>query len=95
MALTKREMVELIFKHTDIMKQDCFQIVDSVFEIIKGKLEKGNKVTISGFGKWVVNSKSPRQGRNPSTGEPLMISGRRVVTFKCSPVLRKSFRTET
>ena len=94
MALTKKGMAASISENTNIIKKDCQHLVDSVFEIIKAELEKGNNVAISGFGKWAVRVKYPRRGRNPRTGEPITITGRQVVTFKCSPVLKKSFQSE-
>ena len=88
MAMTKIDIVESIFTHLDIPKKDCVRIVESLFNLIKADLGKGNDVMISGFGKWTVKSKKKRRGRNPQTGEELMLDARRVVTFKSSTVLR-------
>jgi integration host factor subunit alpha len=88
MALTKIEVVNMLCEHMDIPKMECARIVESFFDIIKSELEKGNDVIVSGFGKWTVNSKKARRGRNPQTGKDLTIEARRVVTFKASPVLR-------
>ncbi|MBW1943125.1 MAG: HU family DNA-binding protein, partial [Deltaproteobacteria bacterium] len=54
----------------------------------KGSLEKGEDVLISGFGKFCVKNKQRRRGRNPATGDDLMLGERRVVTFKVSSVLK-------
>jgi integration host factor subunit alpha len=88
MKLTKIEVVDMLYEQMGIPKNECAQLVESVFEIIKSELEKGNDVLISGFGKWSVNSKKARRGRNPQTGEAMTIKARKVVTFKASPVLR-------
>ena len=88
MKLTKIEVVNMLYEQMGIPKVECAQLVESVFEIIKSELEKGNDVLISGFGKWSVNSKKARRGRNPQTGKALTIKARKVVTFKASPVLR-------
>ena len=88
MSLTKIEIIESVYEHLGIPKKDCARIVDSIFEIIKDDLNKGNAVKISGFGKWAVRAKRKRKGRNPQTGEPLTIDARKVVTFKPSTVLR-------
>jgi integration host factor subunit alpha len=88
MAMTKIEVVNMLYEHMGIPKVECAQLVESVLEIIKSKLEKGNDVMISGFGKWKVISKKARKGRNPKTGKALTIAARKVVTFKASPVLR-------
>lgn len=88
MSLTKIDLIDSIYEQIDIPKKDCIRIVDSVFDIIKDDLSKGNAVMISGFGKWAVKAKKKRKGRNPQTGADLTIDARRVVTFKPSNVLR-------
>ena len=92
-TMTRKEMAESIFGNTGIMKKDCVRIVDSVIEIISKELEKGNTVEISGFGKWTIKDKLPRKGRNPQTGEPITIRGRRVVMFKYFSMLRRVIAT--
>ena len=64
------------------------QIVETLLEIIKKTLASGEDVLISGFGRFCVREKAERKGRNPSTGEDLILSSRRVVTFRCSGKLR-------
>ena len=54
MSLRKIDIIESIYEEFDIPKKDCFRIVDSLFEIIKDELNKGNTVKISGFGRWTV-----------------------------------------
>jgi len=88
MSLTKIDIINSIYDEIGIPKKECVSIVESVFDIIKDELNHGNDVMISGFGKWTVKRKRERKGRNPKTGEALMIDARRVVTFKPSSVLR-------
>jgi integration host factor subunit alpha len=88
MDLTKSDLVDMIYTELDIPKKECINLVDSFFDIIKDELVKGNDFMISGFGKWSVKQKSPRLGRNPQTGEKIIIDARKVVTFKPSPLLR-------
>lgn len=88
MSLTKIDIIDSIYEQLAIPKKDCFHIVESLFDIIKADLDKGNDVMISGFGKWTVNAKKERKGRNPQTGKTLRIAARKVVTFKSSTVLR-------
>ena len=88
MTLTKIEIVNMLYEQIGLPKNDCARIVESFFDIIKSEIEKGNDVMISGFGKWTVNSKKARRGRNPQTGKDLTIKARKVVTFRPSPVLR-------
>jgi integration host factor subunit alpha len=88
MSLTKVDIIDSIYEKLGIPKKECICIVESVFEIIKDDLDKGNDVMISGFGKWTVKAKKKRKGRNPQTGEELMIDARKVVTFRPSQVLK-------
>ena len=90
MSLTKIDIVNSIYDQLGISRKDCVDIVESIFEIIKDELDKGNPFKISGFGKWTVKAKKKRRGRNPRTGEELMIDAKRVVTFKPSAVLRNT-----
>ena len=85
MKITRRWLADLVYEyHSDLSKERCKEIVDSLFEIIKDELQKGHYVRISGFGKWSVRKKRQRKGRNPQTGEIAIIKARKVVTFKCS-----------
>ena len=89
MALTKLDIIQRVQQETDLTKARSAQIVEKTIEIMKDALASGNDVLISGFGKFCVKDKSERRGRNPATGDPLMLSARRVVTFKCSGKLRQ------
>ena len=88
--MTKADIVERIYEKVGFSKKEATDVVESIFGIIKGRLEKGEKVKISGFGNFVINEKRPRKGRNPQTGEEITISGRSVLSFKPSPVLKKA-----
>jgi len=90
MNMTKADVVKLICEKMGFALKESTEIVEQVFEIIKETLESGEKVKISGFGNFVIRQKRPRAGRNPQSGEKMVISGRRVVTFKSSNVLRKA-----
>jgi integration host factor subunit alpha len=94
MAITKLEIINMLYEHIGIPKTECIKIVESFFDIIKSELEKGNPVMVSGFGKWTVKAKKKRKGRNPQTGADLTIDARRVVTFKPSDVLRDALNSE-
>lgn len=87
MALTKNDIVEKVYG-LGFTKKEAVDIIESLLEIIKSTLEKGEDVLVSGFGKFCVNNKTQRRGRNPATGEDLILRARRVVTFKCSGKLR-------
>jgi len=81
-------MVESVQNQTAFPKTRSTEIVETFLEIIKSTLESGEDVLVSGFGKFSVNEKKERRGRNPATGEDMMLEARKVVTFKCSGKLR-------
>ena len=88
MTLTKAQIVEMLAEENDFAKNKSVEIVENLLEIIKYTLESGQDVLVSGFGKFCVKEKSRRRGRNPATGEDLLLDARKVVTFKCSGKLR-------
>jgi integration host factor subunit alpha len=88
MALTKDDLINSIYSNLELSKKNSAQVVESVLEIIKTRLEGGEDVLISGFGKFFVSEKKGRRGRNPQTGEDLTLGPRRVVNFRCSGTLR-------
>ena len=89
MTLTKADIVEAIAEQIGYTNKRSFEIVETLLEIIKGDLESGEDVLISGFGKFRVKEKKERRGRNPATGDYMMLAPRKVVTFRCSQQLRK------
>ncbi len=73
----------------DFSGRKSVDVIECLLELIKKSLESGEDVLISGFGKFCVRQKEKRRGRNPATGDDLILDARRVVTFKCSGKLRK------
>ena len=94
MVMTKADLVQIVREKIGFGTKEITEIVEQVFDIMKETLEGGEKIKISKFGNFVIRSKRPRKGRNPKTGEELVISGRKVVTFRPSPVLRKVLNRE-
>ena len=88
MALTKADIIEAVQTKIGFTRHQSSEIVESLLETIESSLEFGEDVLVSGFGKFSVNEKRERRGRNPATGEDHMITARKVVTFKCSGKLR-------
>ena len=89
MTTTKAHLIDSVYTHSNLQKQESILIVDSLLEIIKRTLASGEDVMITGFGKFIVNKKDSRKGRNPQTGDDLQLDARRVVIFKCAGILRK------
>lgn len=88
MALTKTNIVDQIQERIGYSRKRSSDLVETLIEIIKDTIGKGEDVLVSGFGKFCVKEKGPRKGRNPATGDDMMLEQRKVVTFKCSSVLR-------
>lgn len=88
MALTKAQIVSTVQNHLGLSRKRSSQLIENLLEIIKKTLENDEDVLISGFGKFCVKQKRERKGRNPATGEDMMLAPRKVVTFKCSGKLR-------
>ena len=76
-----------------ISKQEAARLTELFFDIIKETLEKSEKVKISSFGNFVVRAKRSRRGRNPQTGDEIMITPRKVLTFKTSPLLKQALNS--
>ena len=88
MALTKTIIAEQIQERLDLPRTTAYEVMEEFLEIIKETIESGEDIMISGFGKFCVNEKHARKGRNPATDEEMTLPARRVVTFKCSGKLR-------
>ena len=88
MTLTKKDLIRSIQKDEGISERKSLELIEIVLELIKSSLENGNDVLISGFGKFCVREKNERKGRNPATGDSMMLRPRKVVTFRCAGLLR-------
>lgn len=88
MSLTKNDIIEQLQTELGLPRNRTVKIVDCLLDRMKSTLESGEDLLISGFGKFCVQAKNERKGRNPATGEDLMIEGRKIVTFKSSSKLR-------
>ena len=93
-TVTKADIVEKVYEKIGFSKKEASELVEMVFNSLKGTLQKGDKVKISGFGNFMVRGKSERIGRNPQTGEQIKISARRVLTFRPSQVLKAMLNGE-
>jgi integration host factor subunit alpha len=88
MSLTKDDIVRALAKENGYQINQSVELIETLLAFIKSNLASGEDVLVSGFGKFCVKKKRERRGRNPSTGEDMMLEARRVVTFKCSGQLR-------
>jgi integration host factor subunit alpha len=88
MTLTKANIVDAVAEQIGYTKNRSVSTIETLLELIKRSLESEEDVLVSGFGKICVKEKHERRGRNPATGEDMMLEPRRVVTFNCSRKLR-------
>lgn len=90
MTLTKGDIIELVCARLQCSRSEGAELVEAVFQLMKERLERGEKVKISGFGNFTVREKRARRGRNPQTGEDIVIRGRKVLSFKPSNVFKRA-----
>ena len=95
MTLTKAQIVDIIHEELPFPKNKSTEVIEGLIEIIKNTLESGEDVLISGFGKFSIRKRGERIGRNPLTGDPIMLPPKKVVSFKCSGKLRKKINDRT
>ena len=82
MTITKNKLIEMLHDEVGLNKREAKEFIEMFFESLKKNLEDGNDIKISGFGNFTLRDKNARPGRNPKTGEEVLIKERRVVTFK-------------
>jgi integration host factor subunit alpha len=90
MSITKKNIADELVKRVGISNVQALEVANEFFNNIKQSLSSGEDVKISGFGNFVIREKTPRPGRNPKTGEEVIISARKVVTFKAGPKLKQA-----
>lgn len=94
LPMTKKDLIENVRANSNFQRKEAEGIVESVLDIIKESLASGEEVKLSGFGKFIVQQKRDRTGRNPQTGEPLTITARKILTFKPSTLLKQEINGE-
>ena len=94
MTLTKAMIVDAVHEQLGYPKNKSAEMLETLLELIKSNLEKGEDDLISGFGKFCVKDKNERRGRNPATGDDMILDSRRVVTFRCSHLLRDKINNQ-
>jgi integration host factor subunit alpha len=94
MTLTKAQIADAIHQELGFPQNRSAELLELLLELIKNKLENGEDVLVSGFGKFCVKSKKERRGRNPATGADMLLPGRRVISFRCSHLLRKKINDD-
>lgn len=92
-TLSKADLVEKVYHKMGYSRNHTEKMLTFFFDIIKDSLKTGAAVKISRFGKFFVRAKKARKGRNPKTGEPVMISARKVTLFHPSSQFKKELQS--
>ena len=93
--MTKADLVEIVFEKVGLSKKEAQDIIEIIFDTVKNSFVEGESVKVPGFGTFNVRKKAARRGRNPQTGEELIISPRRVLTFKASNQFKAEIEDKT
>ena len=88
--MNKTELIEIVTKDTELTKKKAEAAVNAVFDAIAATLAKGEDVQVFGFGKFEVNARAAREGRNPATGEKITIAASKYPSFSASKALKDS-----
>ncbi len=88
--MNKSDLASDVAKKTKLSKAKAWEVVSATFETIKGSLKKGQKVSLIGFGSFLVRARKARTGRNPQTGETIQIKARKVPAFSAGSELKKA-----
>ncbi len=86
--MTKADLAEKVRERLDYRQEEALAVVELILELLKEAIATEGRVLVSGFGNFIVKQKNARRGRNPQTGEEIIINPRRVLSFKASPVLK-------
>ena len=86
--MNKTELIKSISDSTGLKNTEATRIVDAVFDTITASLRRGEQVAISGFGTFVAKTRAAREGRNPSTGNPIHIPARTSAAFKPATAMK-------
>jgi integration host factor subunit alpha len=94
MTLTKADLADNLTNKFGLNKHDAKQLIDALFEELRLSLSKGEEIKLSGFGNFAVRMKKPRPGRNPKSGEEVVVTARQVVTFHPGQKLKADLAKE-
>ena len=90
--MNKEQLVERVAEKTGATKKDVADVLNSALEMVSGALKKGEKVTLVGFGTFLVRKRKAREGRNPQTGAKIKIPAKRVPAFTAGKDLKTAVR---
>ena len=87
--MTKNDLAEAVAQRTGLPASQARNALEAAIEVISTELGRGNEVALAGFGKFSVSHRAARQGRNPSTGQPIQIAASNGAKFSAASALKK------
>jgi DNA-binding protein HU-beta len=90
--MTKNQLIEKVAKKSHLTKRASADAVNSVFAVIQDNFERGEKTVITGFGTFLVRSRAARRGRNPQTGQPIQIPGKKLPSFVAGKTIKRKIK---
>ena len=90
--MTKEELIEKVASTAGLSKADATRVLGTILDSIKSELKRGHKVTLVGFGNFSVSNRKARKGRNPRTGEVIMIKAAKVPRFSAGKSLKDAVK---
>lgn len=90
--MNKSDLAANVAKNAKLSKAKAWEVINVTLDAIKGSLKKGQKVSLIGFGSFLVRNRKARKGRNPKTGQEIMIKARKVPAFSAGSALKKSLQ---
>ena len=93
--MNKTELIDAMAEHAGITKQAAKLALESFLGSVSTTLQKGDKISLVGFGSWSISERAARDGRNPQTGDTIKIAAKKVVKFKAGADLDTAVNTKT
>lgn len=90
--MNKTELIQELAERADLTKRAAEDALNALLDIVTEQLAKGNKVTLTGFGTFLVRHRAARMGRNPQTGEPIHIPEQETPAFRAGSALKDSVK---
>ncbi len=92
--MNKADIARKIHEAAEIDLPQAGEALERVLDLIKTALKNGESIAVANFGTFKVRSKNERRGRNPRTGEEVIIAARKVVRFQASPAFKEYINPE-
>ncbi len=90
--MNKQQVIKELAERADLTKRAAEDALNALLDMVSEQLAKGNKVTLTGFGTFLVRKRAARMGRNPQTGEPIHIPAQETPAFRAGSALKDAVK---